>query len=230
MMSRLISGILVTGFLSAAPAHAVVVTGAVTGGGALQQGGVFVELDASTGFSVGNDTFQTPNLYAFNEDQNIAIPSTIDVNIGTAPTAGEVVASHYVFFDPRRPTTQTGFVDFDAPIFGVATRTAFLAASDFLLANNVEYLNPNLRGLEGGDSVSIDPANPNRLLVDWFASSPGDYVRVFTQRSPGAEDGVDGDDGDGVPGVVPLPAGLPLLASALGMAAILRRRRSDFAD
>ncbi len=199
--------------LASLPAHAVVVDGAVTGGSALSQGGTFLELDVASGFSVGNDTFQTPNLYAFNEDQNITIPAPISVNIGTGPTTGEVVASHYVFFDPRGATTQEGYVDFDADIFGIATSRAFLQASDFLVASGVTYLNPGARGLESGDSVSIDPNDPRRLLVDWFASTPGDYVRVFTKKSPGAD-----------PEVVPVPAGFPLLASALGLVALLRRR------
>jgi hypothetical protein len=207
-----------------APAHAVVIGGAVTGGSSQTQGGVFIELIASSAFSVGNNTFQNPNLYAFNEGQNIAVSSTVDVNVGTAPTAGQTVASHYVFFDPTGVTRQTGFVDFDAPIYGIATSTALLAASDFLIASEVTYLNPGARGLEAGDSVSIDPANPNRVLVNWRASTPGDYVRVFTQRSPGAEPGDPGDQGPGDPMAIPLPAGLPLLASALALFALLRRR------
>ncbi len=206
------------GVVAVAPAHAVVVSGAVTGGASLSQGGTFVELDIASGFSVGNNTFQTPNLYAFNEDQNITIPSAIAVDIGTSPMAGEVVASHYVFFDPLGVTSQTGYVDFDAPIYGVATSRTTLGASDFLVPSGVTYLNPSLRGLEGGDSTTIDPTNPFRLLVDWTASTPGDYVRVFTQRSPGAE------PGEPEPDVVPLPAGVALLGTALGALGLFRRR------
>jgi hypothetical protein len=205
-------------FVASVPAHAVVVTGAVTGGQSLSLGGEFIELDVATGFSVGNNTFQTANLYAFNEDQNITIPSEITVNVGTNPLAGDIVASHYVFFDPGPNTTQQGYVDFDADIFGVATSTSTLSASDFLVPSGVTYLNPGLRGLEAGDVVSIDASNPQRLLVDWFASTPGDYVRVFTMESPGA------GNGNGEPGAIPVPAGLPLLASALLLGALIRRR------
>lgn len=208
--------------LATAPAHAVVVGGAVTGGSSQTQGGSFVELDAASTFTVGNNNFQDPNLYAFNEDQNITVPSTIEVNIGTAPNAGQTVASHYVFFDPAGITSQAGYVDFDAPIYGIATRTAQLADSDFLIANNVTYLNPGLRGLEQSDGISIDSDNPNRVLVDWRASSPGDYVRVFTQRSPNATPGDPGEIGG--PTVIPLPAGLPMLVSALVLLALVRRR------
>ena len=43
-----------------------------------------------------------------------------------------------------------------------------------------------LRGLEQGDLVWIDKDNPSRLIVFWAGSSPGDYIRVFTERSVGA--------------------------------------------
>ena len=163
----------------------------VIGGGVTSGSGSFVKLsipftESDPDNTVGANTFQSPNLFAFDEDQNINISSEVQVNVGTNPQAGDVVASHYVFFDPTSGS-QTGFVDFDAPIFGVATSTANLANSDFLANTGVNYLNPTLRGLESGDSVSIDPTNAARLLVDWTASSPGDYVRVLTQRSPLAD-------------------------------------------
>lgn len=202
--------------LIATSASATVVGGAITGGSSLTQNGVFEKLDPAAGFNpgnkVGNDTFQTPNLYAFDEGQNIVIPATIAVNVGTSPVAGDTVASHYVFFDPKGSTSQKGYVDFDAEIYGIATQTSTLAASDFLALASVDYLNPGLRGLESGDSATIDPNNAMRLLVDWTASSPGDYIRVFTKRSPS------------VP-TVPVPAGAPLLLAALGGLGLMKRRR-----
>ena len=59
------------------------------------------------------------------------------------------------------------------------TSTATLAASDFLANTGVNYLNPGARGLEPGDSVTIN--GPKQILFDTFASSPGDYVRVLTE-------------------------------------------------
>ncbi len=180
---RALLGGLITMFL-AGPSWATIVGGNVTLGS-----GSFIKL--SPGFpqsnpdnTVGNDTFQNNNLYGFDEDQNIAIGGTVSVNIGTSPTAGQVVASHYIFFDPNGGASQRGFVDFDANIFGIITSTGLLAASDFLANTGVTYLNPSLRGLESGDSVWIDGGNASRLRVDWFASTPGDYVRVLTMRSP----------------------------------------------
>ena len=98
--------------------------------------------------------------------------------------AGTVVASHYVFFDSIRGV-QIGYVDFDAMILGVAVTRLTMGATDFLANTKVTYLNPELRGLEPGDYAWIDPEDPFRLWVYWAGSSPGDYIRVFTARSPG---------------------------------------------
>jgi hypothetical protein len=100
--------------------------------------------------------------------------------------AGTEVASHYIFFDPGPSTKALGYVDFDADILAVITSTGTLAASDYLANTGVNYLNPGLRGLEAGDSATIDPSRPYRLLIDLTASSPGDYIRVLTAHSPGA--------------------------------------------
>lgn len=204
-------------------AEAVVVGGGITGGGAFSQGGVFIELTApfiesDPDNSVGNNNFQTPNLYAFNENQNIVLPNILSVNVGVDVAIGQIVASHYVFFDPDGSTSISGFVDFDAPIIGIATSRVNLDASDVLQNNLVTYLSPELRGLEGGDSVSIIdaiglfPGNNQRLSLTWRASSPGDYVRVFTQFSPTAS-------------VVPLPAALPLFGTGLAFIGFISWRR-----
>lgn len=175
--------------LAAAPAP---MAGAFTLGGAVVAdtgGGAFVKLDPSERFAVGDDTFQDPNLYAFDEDQNIVLDRDLRVDIGAAGRvipAGSVIASHYVFFDPGFGQWQAGFVEFDAPILGVAIHQSTLAATDFLANTSVTYLNPVLRGLEPDDAVWIDPEDPTRLNVRWVASSPGDYVRVFTAASPSA--------------------------------------------
>ncbi|MEM8580175.1 MAG: hypothetical protein AAGF50_03130 [Pseudomonadota bacterium] len=166
-------------------------TGAtVIGGEILRQTGqgTFVLLDPDTGFDVGQDNFNTDHLYAFDEDQNIQLVAPIRVDIGGIEgmiPAGEVVASHYVFFDSFSGS-HYAYVEFDAPILGVAALPHTMDATDFLANTAVNYISTELRGLEAGDYAWIDEDNPNRLWVLWAGSSPGDYIRVFTALSPAA--------------------------------------------
>ncbi|MEM9061149.1 MAG: hypothetical protein AAGD13_11880 [Pseudomonadota bacterium] len=171
--------------LLALPADALVV-----GGGILRQNGSgqFVHLEATKPFTVGEDNFNTDHLYAFDEDQNIVLEAPIRVDIGGVKGlihTGETVASHYVFFDSIAGV-QIGYVDFDAPVLGVAAFQETMAATDFLANTAVTYISPELRGLEQGDYVWIDEELPHRLWVYWAGSSPGDYIRVFTEKSPNA--------------------------------------------
>lgn len=169
----------------AQPASAIVLDGNV-----LRQNGngTFVKLDPSETFAVGQDNFNDDNLYAFDEDQNIELIEPIRVDIGGQKgliPAGTTVASHYVFFDSVAGT-QLGYVIFDAPILGIAALEGTMAATDFLANTEVVYIGTELRGLEPGDTVWIDEDDPHRLWVYWAGSSPGDYIRVFTEKSLGA--------------------------------------------
>lgn len=167
--------------------------------------------------TVGDDNFQSPDLYAFNEDQNIVLSADLNVDEGTSPiSSGTTVASHYVFFDPATTGSVNiqGYVLFDSPVLGIATSKTNLDASDFLANTGINYADPSLRGLESGDSVTIDSGNSYRIDVNVSAGTPGDYVRVFTALSPGA---------------TPLPASLPLYLTGLGVLGLLgwhsRRKR-----
>ncbi|MEO0372431.1 MAG: hypothetical protein AAF231_13320 [Pseudomonadota bacterium] len=166
-------------------AQAIVIDGAIT----RQVGnGTFVKLETQTPFAVGADTFDDDNLYAFDEDQNITLEAPIRVDIGGVDgqiAAGTVVASHYVFFDSL-DGVHIGYVDFDAAILGVAAFQDTMAATDFLANTGVTYISLELRGLEQGDHVWVDKDIPERLWVYWAGSSPGDYIRVFTEKSAGA--------------------------------------------
>lgn len=176
-------------------ANATVNSGSVTTGS-----GSFIKLmpgftDSTPDNTVGNDNFQNSNLYAFDEDQNTTVQtSELNVDIlassGSAGTlaVGTVVASHYVFFDPAGTATvhQVGTVTFDSRVLAVIISTAHLLASDYLANTGVSYLNPSLRGLESGDSVTISATDPNTVNIDWMASTPGDYVRILTEFSPSA--------------------------------------------
>ena len=204
------------GFALSVPASATVIGGGVTSGG-----GSFVKLSAPFTESdpdntVGDNTFQTLDLYAFDESQNISIADTVHVNIGTSPTVGQTVASHYVFFDPGPLVAQSGYVDFDADIYGIITKSGLLADSDYLANTGVTYLNPTLRGLEGGDYVAIDGSDPRRLLVSWVAGTPGDYIRVLTMESPSANQ-------------IPEPATISLFGLGLLGFGLARRRNKQTA-
>jgi hypothetical protein len=195
-------------------AMATITGGDVTGGTALAAGGTFVKLvpPLSNPFgppdTVGDNNFQSPDLYGFDEDQNILISTVLSVDVGTAPALGTIVASHYIFFDPGPSEHIIGTVDFDSDVLAIITSTATLAASDFLANTGVNYLSPADRGLEPGDSVTI--SGPEQILFNVQAGSPGDYVRVLTAFSPAA--------------AVPEPSGVPILGAGLaGIVAYLNR-------
>ncbi len=134
----------------------------------------------------------------------------LGVDAGTAPTVGMTVASHYIFFDPGPTEHVIGTVNFDSDVIAIITGTANLAASDFLANTGVNYLDPAERGLEPGDSVTI--SGPRQILFDTVASSPGDYVRVLTEFSPGTT-------------AIPEPGTLPLLGVCLAAIAAFCYRR-----
>jgi hypothetical protein len=173
--------------LSAASAEATVTGGMVVATSGTTRG-VFVKLSVplknpyGPANSVGENTFESPNLYAFDEDQNINLKAPLATDVGADPIpAGKVVASHYVFFDPGPGTEVFGVVEFDSHVIAIITSTGTLAASDFLANTGVHYLNPSARGLEPEDWVTI--SGPNQITFSTRASNPGDYVRVLTEFS-----------------------------------------------
>lgn len=197
----------------ATPASAAIIGGTILSGAT---GATFVNLtvpftQSNPDNTVGADTFQSINLFGFDEDQNIvlAAPLTVDF-VPSGPTtlpSGTTVASHYIFFDPISGSID-GTVDFDSKVLAIITSTGNLAASDFLANTGVTYQNPSLRGIEAGDSVTISGLNQIRFATS--AASPGDYVRVLTEYSPG--------------GAVPEPLTMSLLALGLAAGAVRRQR------
>ncbi|PCJ27297.1 MAG: hypothetical protein COA96_03685 [SAR86 cluster bacterium] len=186
--------------LSVSTAQATLIDGAVTGGTALSNGGIYQKLGVPLGNpfgpvnSVGANTFESPNLFGFDESQNTTTTGVLSYDYGVGGATGSTtnagsiaanttVASHYVFFDPINASIQ-GWIEFDSKILGVITSTATLAASDYLANTGVNYLNPTLRGLEGNDKI-ITVTN-NKVFIDFVASSPGDYIRILTEFSPAA--------------------------------------------
>lgn len=191
--------------LQTSAAHAVIIGGGVTGG----SGGTIAQEFSPAVGTIGNNNINQNILYGFNELQNTALSKTITTNIGVSSiAAGTVVSSHYIFFDPAASTRVIGYADFDAPIIGIITSSTKLGNSDFLNNTAVVYVNKNNRGLESVDHLSIDSSNPNRILIDLTASSPGDYFRVITGPTP-----------------TPEPASMMLLALGLGGLGMLRRKQ-----
>jgi len=187
--------------------------GAVTGGSAFTAGGVFMLLTTPLANpfgppdSVDKNNFQSPDLYAFDESSTV-LGANLIVNVGSSPIpAGTVVSSEYIFFDPGPSQHIVGTVTFATDVLGVITSTSDLAASDFLGAPGVNYLDPANRGLEAGDSVTISA--PNQITVNFTASSPGDYIRVITAGPASA---------------VPEPGTVGLLAGGMLALAFFRRR------
>jgi hypothetical protein len=176
--------------LFAEPSHATIVSGNVTGGTAFTNGGVFVKLSVPLGNpsgpanSVGNDNFQSNNLFGFDEDQNIVLAAPLVTNLGGTLAVGTTVASHYIFFDPGPVRSIQGTVDFDSDVLAIIWRTQELSASDFLANTGVNYLNPGARGFEPGDTAVI--SGQRQISVDLDAATPGDYIRVLTAFSPAA--------------------------------------------
>lgn len=212
-------------------ANATIISGGVTFGD-----GNFVKLevpftDSTPDNTLGDDTFQNLNLYGFDEGQNIEI--TVPLNVddiadgsgsgsgsGTLPI-GTTVASHYIFFDPLGLSRQRGFVNFDSNILAIISSTSNLSASDFLINTGVNYLNPSARGLENTDSVTI--TDLTQIEVNWLAGTPGDYVRVLTEFSPGADSDPDSDT------TIPEPTSiLALLGISLGALVTCKKTKKTY--
>ncbi len=168
---------------------ATIVGGNVTGGSAFTAGGTFVELSAplanpfGAANTVGQDTFDSFNLFGFNEVQNFVLTAPLVVNVGSSPLPiGTTVSSHYIFFDPLRLETLIGTVNFSSTVIGLLTLQAELIGSNFLANPGVNYLYPTLVGLETRDLVTI--TGPNQISLAIGASTPGDFIRVLTADEP----------------------------------------------
>ena len=179
---------------------------AIVGGDVIDgtSGGVF-ELLAEPPAEAGPNTFQSPNLIGFDEQQRVVLDAPLVVGPDRILPIGSIVWSHYVVFDPNVGSTVEGYVDFDRPIVGILdTAEALEATADWLGAETTIYSFGNAIGLEQGgfDQLSRTPGNPLRLQFRAGARSPGDHVRVLT-------------------GIVPEPATCGLLLLACGGMALV---------
>ena len=167
-------GAMTLGLLSSS-ALAEVTGGGVTGG---TSGGSFQEIPPP--MAVGPDAFDAPDLFAFDERQDVLLMAPAPIGPGVIAGPGSVLSSHYVAFDPLDPSRLIGFVDFDEPIVGILAGLQIGATNPLFGLPSVTYNGAPAIGPDPMDSVMIDPTDPNRLLVDFGAGSPGDQLRVLT--------------------------------------------------
>jgi len=123
--------------------------------------------------------------------------------------AGTVVRSHLVHFDPFGSTLDSAVatITFDEPILGLMVTDGSLNASDSLGLASITYPSTK-RGLEGNstytDSLEFTLLSPKVLDVRMLIANTGlDQVRVIT---------------------TPVPGGLLLGATGLGIVGWLKRR------
>jgi hypothetical protein len=146
-----------------------------------------------------------PDIWAFNEKQDVILPVPIlldvqpvnpgvklpaDLNPVWIP-AGTCVSSHYVHYEDTVLSTVTGGVRYVRPILGVAVRQPTLDATNFLGRAGVAYptaANCNaVAGVDCGmellpqDELRVDA---NRVQVRFEAQTPGDRIRVVTAGDP----------------------------------------------
>lgn len=207
---RLLLG-MISAALLATPAAALVTGGALTGGSAPTNGGVFTIVANPSGLTVGNNNFQNNSVRAFNEAQGFTLLGALATDVGGSVAAGTKINSHYLNFDPGPSRTVVGTATFDAPILGVIWSRSNLLNSHFLGAAGVTYVNPTLVGFEANnDSASF---LGNTVTFRLTASSPGDSWRVITAIAQGDPTGV------------PEPSSWALLLAGFGLVGFSARRR-----
>jgi hypothetical protein len=210
--------------LSAALSYGAVI--GVTGSGVIMTPNATPNTGATANFF--NDTGTNRNVRAWNEQQNVALSQTIQVDLVTPNTynsgnyapgsfsilAGTLVSSHLLYFDPEASTSRRARFEFDQDILGVIVESGTNAATDKFLAS--DFLgNPltvypgvhfNARGIEFGPETVILEVGLRHLEVALSASDPGDQIRVITAG-------------------VPEPGTFALFGAGLLVAGLLRRRQ-----
>lgn len=141
------------------------------------------------------------NIHAWDEQTNVLGPKPVEISTNpgssAAMTPGIIagaVNSHFIHIETLPGTVMAGWIDFDAPIIGVAFRDSSIDATDAIAgALGTAYPTGNVfRGLgppiNAGTGVIVNPGstNPNRLeiFVNTTPIGPSnlvlDQVRVYT--------------------------------------------------
>ena len=212
MISKMFLGTAALAALAAAvPASAVVSSGVLSGGTAFTNGGVFVNLGNTPGaITVGTDTNNSSNVFAFNEKQRITLLSNLSTNLGGTIAKGTVVSSQYLFFDAPTRSQQTaiGSVVFNTKILGVLFTAGKVGSTSAFFGNaGVTYTTPNAFALESHDFVSFTNKTLSFKLINGLAS---DNFRVITAA-------------------VPEPATWGMMLAGFGLVGAATRRRRGFA-
>jgi hypothetical protein len=179
---RTVAGALLC-FTGCGAAQAALVSGNVTGGSALGTGSVIVLEGGAVPAAVGDDNFDTNNLYILPERQDVTLTQALVLDDGGTIPIGTMVSSFLVIFDPFEKETLAGTLNFTQTLLGVDTRPVTINATNALFARpGVTYLKPSGFALETtGDDLVLHSPVANALQITVITSkSPGDMFRVFT--------------------------------------------------
>lgn len=174
------------------------------------------------------DTGANRKVRAWNEQQNVQLSQTIEVDLVTPDTynsgnylpanfsilAGTYVSSHLLYFDPLQSDTRRAQLQFDQNIIGVIVASGTSVVMDKFLASdflgNPLTVYPGVhfyaRGIEFGPEIVTLKVGLRYLEVELKSSDPGDQIRVITVG-------------------VPEPGTFALMGAGLLFAAALRKRK-----
>ena len=209
---QVLASVLMTAPLFGPAASASVVSGTITGGSVKGTGTVIILDPTKSAFAVGNNNFDTKNLYVFNEVQQFKLLSDLVPDVGSVIKAGSYISSHLVVFDPLATESVKASLLFDNTVLGLARKDATLKATNFLGAPSVNYNTPAYFGLEPGlDYLTLGQPNANSVRIDRLSAGlQSDIFRVFTTST--------------APAGVPEPASWIMMILGMGGIGVAMRR------